>query len=143
MPPQTPPATPSPTPPVVAAPPPAPPAQPPAASPSPSPAAKKQLVSPEFLDGLYNWLFVLGFASIFLINSAYALWQPKSFTDLLYNNPVTNAIGLESLMVKFVVVNDLILGLLILLGKRKKLVYAYAGIWLLIVAGIKLMNLFV
>lgn len=108
----------------------------------PMPARAAVIVRPGFLNALSGQLFRLGFASIFLINSVYAALEPASFTQLLYDNPITNAIGFENAMVKIAMFNDLLLGMLILVGWRKKFTYAWAGVWLLIVAGIKLMNLF-
>jgi hypothetical protein len=51
-------------------------------------------------------------------------------------------IGHADLLVKFVIFNDLALGLFILVNIQKKITYIWAGTWLLIVAGIKMMNLF-
>lgn len=87
-------------------------------------------------------LFRLGFASIFLVNSLYAALRPSDFTELLYANPLTNSLGYTDTMVKAAMVNDLLLGVLILCGWRKKLVFAWAGVWLLMVTGIKTLNLF-
>jgi hypothetical protein len=87
-------------------------------------------------------LFRIGFASIFLVNSVYAAIRPQDFIDLLSNNPIASATGLAEVMVKIAMVNDLFLSILILSGWRKKHVYMWAGIWLLMVASIKLMNLF-
>lgn len=94
------------------------------------------------LEGFTHWFFRLGFASIFLVNAVYATLDPESFTVLLEKNPVASAIGFTDLMLKFALVNDLLLAIFIIGGWRKQWVYAWAGAWLLLVAGLKMMNLF-
>ncbi len=94
------------------------------------------------LEGWSHWFFRFGFASIFLVNAIYATIEPESFTSMLAANPVANAIGHHDLMVKITMVNDLLLAIFIIGGWRKRLVYAWAGMWLLLVAGLKMMNLF-
>lgn len=121
-----------------------------AAQPSaPTPAPTKRFVSrPDMfskflvLEGFSHWFFRLGFASIFLINAVYATVDPDSFTVMLEKNPIASAIGFTDLMLKIALVNDLLLGVFIIGGWRKQLVYAWAGAWLLLVAGLKMMNLF-
>lgn len=98
---------------------------------------------PTRLESIFAWVFRFGFASIFLVNAVYAAVHPEEFTVMLKNNPITNAIGFTELMLKIAMVNDLLLGILLIVGWRQKLVYAWAGAWLIIVAGIKLMNLVV
>jgi hypothetical protein len=111
--------------------------------------AKKRLSRPDIfnkfliLEGFSHWFFRLGFASIFLVNAVYAAIEPASFTDMLVANPITNAIGYHDFMLKIAMVSDLLLGIFIIGGWRKRWVYAWAGAWLLLVAGLKLMNLFV
>lgn len=92
--------------------------------------------------GAYGLTFRMGFASIFLINSINAWLQPNDFIKLIENNPIIGLVGHIDLMVALIAVNDLILGILILSGRLKKLVYAWSGVWLLIVAAVKLMFLF-
>lgn len=94
-----------------------------------------------FLEQLSHWLFRFGFASIFLVNAAYASLYPDDFTKLLSENAIAGPIGHASLLINIAMFNDLFLGIMILGGWRKTLVYAWAGAWLLIVAGLKLMNL--
>lgn len=115
-----------------------------------APAPKKRLPTPDdmfgkflVLEGFTHWFFRLGFASIFLVNAVYAAIDPASFTSMLAKNPVANLIGFHDLMLKVAMVNDLLLGVFIIGGWRKRMVYAWAGAWLLLVAGLKLMNLFV
>lgn len=100
-----------------------------------------RFVRPEFVEQLGSWLFRLGFASIFLVNSAYAAFQPADFTDLLNANLIGKLIGHSDFLVKIVIVNDLLIGAFVVMHKYKKVVYIWAGIWLLIVAGLKMMNL--
>jgi hypothetical protein len=69
--------------------------------------------------------------------------KPGDFLQLLYLNPVTNTIGFTEIMIKIAMVNDMLLAICILIGWRKKLVYFWAGAWLLMIASIKLMNLFI
>lgn len=103
----------------------------------------KTLSEDSFFDKLLSWTFRVGFASIFLVNAVYAAIHPNDFISLLQNNPITNAIGFTDFMVKIAMVNDLLLGVFLLGGWRKKYVYAWAGAWLLLVAGLKIINLFV
>ncbi len=90
---------------------------------------------------LYEWAYRIGFATIFLVNAIYAAIHPEDFVKLLENNIVASKIGFANQMVMFTAVNDLVLGILILTGWKKRLVNAWAGIWLILVAGLKLMNL--
>ena len=106
--------------------------------PVPVPAPTTTLISS---DNILQLLFRFGFASIFFVNSIYAALRPQEFTNLLYNNPVTSFIGYADLLVTITMVNDFVLGVLILSGWRKKYVFAWAGVWLLMVTGIKVMNL--
>ena len=89
------------------------------------------------LEGLLGLVFIIGFASIFIINSINAFYVPADFTKLLAANPITRAIGHYEVMVKITVCNDLLLGILILSRWKKKYVWAWAGSWLILVAGIK------
>ena len=95
------------------------------------------------LDGkLFGWIFTAGFSSIFLINSLNAALKPNDFIRLIAANPLSRAVGHYGIMTKLILVNDLIIGVLILTGWKKKYVWAWAGIWLLIVAGIKALYIF-
>lgn len=93
------------------------------------------------LEGPTHWLFRLGFASIFLVNAIFAVFEPGSFASVVETNVISSAIGFTDLMVKIAIANDLILAVFIIGGWRKRLVYAWAGAWLILVAGMKLMNL--
>lgn len=113
------------------------------------PVPKKSLPNtdmlPKFLilEGWSHWFFRLGFASIFFVTAVSAALEPESFTGMLRDNLVAGPIGYHDIMVKIAMVNDLLLTVLIIGGWRKRLTYAWAGIWLILVAGLKLMNLFI
>ena len=92
-------------------------------------------------DVLLELVFVLGFSSIFLINSLNAFYSPQDFLKLLLANPITRAIGHYDFMIKLTMVNDLFLGVMLLSKWKKKYVWAWAGVWLLMVAGIKTLYL--
>lgn len=101
----------------------------------------KWFVRPEFLGALRHGVFRLGFASIFLVNAIYAAFHPHDFTSLLNANLIARLLGHADFMVKIAMVNDLLIGIFILLNRHKKVVYTWAGCWLLLVAMLKLMNL--
>lgn len=111
--------------------------------------AKRLIPTPDMfskfliLEGWSHWFFRFGFASIFFVNAVYAVFEPTSFAAVLEANPVASALGMTDLMVKIAICNDLILSVFIIGGWRKRWVYAWAGAWLLLVAGLKLMNLVV
>jgi hypothetical protein len=89
-----------------------------------------------------KYLFRAGFASIFLVNSLTAILEPEGFRNLLEANVIGALLPatLIDVSIAIVAVNDLALGIFILSGKKRTIVYAWAGIWLLIVASLKLMN---
>ena len=127
----------SPTPPPAPAGPVAPPPDPTAAPPADAPKSH----SPFPTGKLLNLVFVVGFASIFIANAVDALENPEGFAKVGKSNAIAKHIGASDAMVWIAIVNDLILGALILTGWKKKYVYAWAGAWLILVAGMKLMNL--
>ena len=89
------------------------------------------------LDRLLELAFRAGFASIFLINAVNAVVDPDSFKKLLAANIlVPQALPLDAL-VQVAAVNDLLLGIFLLTQWKRKWVYAWAGVWLLIVASVK------
>jgi hypothetical protein len=112
-----------------------------------APAAHKGLPTPDIftkflvLEGWSHWFFRLGFASIFFVNALYAVFEPTSFSDVLEQNIIASKIGQIDLLVKFAIINDLLLSIFIVGGWRKQMVYTWAGAWLLMPAGLKLMNL--
>ena len=86
------------------------------------------------MDRILEALFILGFASIFLVNFVNGWVDPLSFKKLLIDNVfIPKGVPLN-LLVGFASVNDLVVGLLILSGWKKKWVYGWAGAWFLIVA---------
>jgi uncharacterized membrane protein YphA (DoxX/SURF4 family) len=88
-------------------------------------------------------IFRLGFAGVFIVSGLMAYVAPASFTDLLSHEPVailTRLLGLEPLL-GLIFVNDLLLGALLLTGKRALYVNAWAGVWLLAVTLVKLLSL--
>jgi hypothetical protein len=87
-------------------------------------------------------LFQLGFASIFLVNGIIALGKPADFEGLLNAFPLAVQFGHIDWMITFAGINDLALGSLILLGKARKLMWVWAGLWLAMVSIIKLIYLF-
>ena len=93
------------------------------------------------LEGWSHWFFRFGFASIFLMNAIYAIYEPSSFAGVLEENPIASSLGMTDVMVKTAITNDIILSVFIIGGWRKRFVYAWAGIWLLLIAGLKLTNL--
>ncbi len=88
-------------------------------------------------------LFRAGFASIFLANAVVAVVTPEAFKGLI----TTNIIGqyfpasLIDAMVWFIALNDVFIGVAILSGKWRYFIYIWAGLWLIIIAGIKATNL--
>lgn len=93
------------------------------------------------LNLLLYWFFKVGFASIFLINGIIALLRPAEFEALLGTFPIARAIGHIDIMVVLIGFNDLILGSLILSGKAKKFILAWAGFYLALVTMVKLVSL--
>ena len=94
-------------------------------------------------EALLNLTFRLGFAGVFLINSLTAWIEPAAFSALLNREPtalLTRAVGLEPLLA-LIAVNDLVLGGLILTGRCKTYVLAWAGVWLLAVTVVKMVSL--
>ncbi len=88
-------------------------------------------------------IFRLGFAGVFIVSGFMAYVAPASFIDLLSHEPVatlTRFFGLQTLL-GLIFVNDLLLGALLLIGKRTLYVNAWAGLWLFAVTLVKLLSL--
>ena len=90
-------------------------------------------------------LFLLGLAGVFLTNAAVAWMQPTSFVTLAQQSRVGAWLDLGGApwLVPLIGVNDLLIGLAVLVGiwSRRvptRLVLAWAGVWLLAVAVLKL-----
>jgi hypothetical protein len=85
-----------------------------------------------------HWVFRLGFASIFLVNSLSALVDPSSFLKLMERSFLRLLpLPLEPLL-WLIALNDLLTGVLVLLGWKRRYVYTWAGVWLLAVTWVKL-----
>jgi hypothetical protein len=88
-----------------------------------------------------HWVFRLGFASIFLVNSLSALVDPNTFLRLMERSFLRlTPLPLEP-MIWFIALNDLLTGVLVLLGWKWRYVYTWAGVWLLVVTWVKLSTL--
>ena len=88
-----------------------------------------------------HWVFRLGFASIFLVNSLTALLDPAAFLKLMERSFLRLLpLPLEP-MVWLIAVNDLLTGVLVLLGWKRRYVYTWAGVWLLAATWVKLSTL--
>jgi hypothetical protein len=102
-------------------------------------------INPQLLrsmqEPLLAWIFRVGFASIFLINCVNAWVRPADFQGLLNSFPLPLIRDHTSLFIKFAGLNDLILGSLILSGKFKRYIWAWAGVWLAIVSLVKLVHI--
>lgn len=92
-------------------------------------------------ENVLELLFRFGFATVFLINAWAALAQPDSFLNLIQNNFAARFVGHYSIQVYAIALNDGLLGILILLGIKKKYVYAWAGTWLMTVTFFKITSL--
>lgn len=73
----------------------------------------------------------LGLAGIFLSNGIGAWFDPSSYMDLMRNSFVGLVVRDLLPLSKFVMVNDIVLGGLILFGVWSRYVLAYAGLWLM------------
>jgi uncharacterized membrane protein YphA (DoxX/SURF4 family) len=94
-----------------------------------------------YYDNLMDFVFRLGFSTVFLANSWTAVVDPGGFLKLIENNILARMVGHFQLQLYMIVINDFILGLLILAGFKRKLVYVWAGAWLLIVTFFKITSL--
>lgn len=96
-------------------------------------------------DKLLRGLFVSGLASIFLVNVVNAIVDPDSFIKLLSPNIFVPTFLPPPVLVGIASVSDLTTWVLILLAswlpscKRKKAwIYAWAGLWFLVVTTTKI-----
>lgn len=92
-------------------------------------------------DSLFDWVFRIGFATIFLSNTWTALVDPQGFVKLMEGNFLARMVGHFEVQVYIIAINDFLLGLLILSGFKRRLVYAWAGAWLIIVTFFKATSL--
>jgi hypothetical protein len=97
----------------------------------------------------YRWLeivFVVGLAGVFLVNAAVAVMSPSDFTDLLDKSSLAETFHLagSTWIAGAIFVHDVILGLAVLatvwIPRRglRLAILAWAGLWLLVVAVVKL-----
>jgi hypothetical protein len=93
------------------------------------------------LDIFLDWAFRLGLGSVCIINSLTALIQPDGFRKLIEHNFIAQSVGHYQLQLYIIAVNDMLLGLILLSGFKKKYVYAWAGMWLAIVTFFKITSL--
>jgi hypothetical protein len=94
---------------------------------------KFKTIADPFLDPAFR----IGFGGVFLINSVTAIVAPKSFLALIQSNMIGHFIGFYPFQIALIAMNDCILGILIISGYKKRYVYAWAGLWLLIVTFFK------
>ena len=87
------------------------------------------------------WLFRIGFASVFLINSIVALVDPSGFVKLMQNSLMGHFIHDFTPWVRLIAANDAVLGLLILSGRYSSYVLAWSGLWFLTITVLKLSDL--
>lgn len=90
---------------------------------------------------LLAWLFRVGFAGVFLVNSIVAIVDPSGFVKLMQSSFMGAFIHDFQPFVGLIAVNDFTLGLLILSGRWQNYVLAWSGLWLLAVTLIKLSSL--
>lgn len=83
------------------------------------------------------WLFRIGFAGVFLVNSIVAVVDPHSFVKLMASSFMKHFIHDFHPFITLIAVNDAAIGLLILSGRWQNYVLAWSGLWLLAVTIIK------
>lgn len=89
------------------------------------------------------WLFRMGFAGVFLVNSIVAVVDPGGFIKLMQGSFMRHFIQDFTPLVWLIVANDLALGMMILSGRWQNYVLAWSGLWLLGVTLVKLSTLIV
>jgi hypothetical protein len=91
-------------------------------------------------------LFRFGFAGVFLINALIAWLQPQDFLGLMQKSLALNWLGGLDLLIPVIALNDLALGIVILIAPRhyRPYVYAWTGLWFLAITLVKLtaLNMF-
>jgi hypothetical protein len=89
-----------------------------------------------------EWLFRVGYTSVFLVNSFTAILEPTGFETLMRDSFAAAFLG-SSLTpwLWFIALNDFALGVLILAGRWRSAVLAWSGVWLLAVTVLKLSSL--
>ncbi len=108
---------------------------------TPSKLSPRALADKILADRFLELCFRLGFGMVFLINAVTAFVDPEGFKKLIEANFMSRALGHTQLMLYVIAINDLLLGLFIMVGFKKKYVYAWAGVWLFIVTFMKFTSL--
>jgi hypothetical protein len=91
-------------------------------------------------------LFVVGLAGVFLVNAAVAVVSPSDFTDLIDKSSLAETLHLSgsTWIAGAIFVHDVLIGLAVLatiwIPRRgiRLAILAWAGLWLLVVAVVKL-----
>ncbi len=97
----------------------------------------------------HRWLeivFVVGLAGVFLVNAAVAVASPSDFTDLIDKSAVGDALHLtgSTWIAAAIFAHDVVVGLAVLatiwiaVRGLRLAILAWAGLWLLLVAVVKL-----
>ena len=97
----------------------------------------------------HRWLevlFVVGLAGVFLVNAAVAVVSPSDFTDLIDKSSLAGTLHLagSTWIAGAIFVHDVLIGLAVLatiwIPRRgiRLAILAWAGLWLLVVAVVKL-----
>jgi hypothetical protein len=86
-------------------------------------------------------IFSIGLASIFFVYAAIAYLQPESIGAAYTSNAIGKAIGHEQLAVETSMFINLFLGVLACLKSWRMVVYGLAGIWMIVIAVFKVLNL--
>jgi hypothetical protein len=96
---------------------------------------------------LFQRVFVLGLAAVFLTNALVAVVDPAAFTELVAESPVGWIVGsaIDRWVAPAIALNDLGLGVALLAVHRRPWLQppllAWAGLWLMIVTLVKLTTL--
>jgi hypothetical protein len=85
-------------------------------------------------------LFRFGFAGVFLINALIAWLQPQDFLGLMQKSLAVNWLGSLEWLIPIIAINDLALGIVILIAPKhyRPYVYAWTGLWFLAITVVKL-----
>jgi hypothetical protein len=85
-------------------------------------------------------LFRFGFAGVFLINALVAWLQPQDFLGLMQKSLAVNWLGSLEWLIPIIALNDLALGIVILITPKhyRPYVYAWTGLWFLAITVVKL-----
>jgi hypothetical protein len=98
-------------------------------------------VSDGFDARVLDLVFRFGFASVFLINSLIAVFEPAGFIKLMQGSVLGQLIHHFTPLVWIIALNDALIAGLIVWGRWRAWILAWSGLWLLIVTLIKLSDL--